>query len=83
MDQGTLLVIAAGNGGKLSPNGVKSHTGWTEVRCATALEDCIMREGLGWLDDQAPGGRDVWLIAAVDFGENVGFADVVLDAAPP
>jgi ESCRT-II complex subunit VPS22 len=75
MDQGTLLVIAAGSGGRLTSSGVKRQTGWTEMRCRTALDDCVMREGLGWIDDQAPAGRDVWLIAAVDFGESTGGVD--------
>jgi len=69
LDQGTLLVIAAGSGGRLTTNGVKRQTGWSDVRCRTALDDCVMREGLGWVDDQAEGGREVWLIAAVDFGD--------------
>ncbi|ORX39090.1 putative negative regulation of transcription by glucose-related protein [Kockovaella imperatae] len=68
-DQSTLLVIAAAAGGRLREAEVKRNTGWTEVRVRTALEDCIMREGMGWIDEQAYGGRDVWLIAAVNFDE--------------
>ncbi|WVQ81512.1 hypothetical protein IAT38_003636 [Cryptococcus sp. DSM 104549] len=68
-DQSTLLALAATTGGRLIPRAVKMQTGWAEVRVRTALEDCVMREGLGWVDEQADGGGtgDVWIIAATEF----------------
>lgn len=69
-DQSTLLVIAAGNGGRVNRSAVRKMTGWKDVRVSTALDDCVMREGMGWVDDQAgTGEREVWLIAAVTFEE--------------
>ena len=71
-DQSLLLVIAASTGGRLRTRDVKRSTGWEDVRVKLALEDCIMREGMGWVDDQVDGERDVWLVAAVDFDESDG-----------
>ncbi|ORY26249.1 putative negative regulation of transcription by glucose-related protein [Naematelia encephala] len=68
-DQSLLLILANDTGGKLTEDTVKAQTGWSDVRVRTAMDDCVMREGLGWIDQQAPGGRDVWLIAAVDMSD--------------
>lgn len=69
-DQSTLLTLAASTGGRLQRNKVRRATGWTDVRITTVLDDCVMREGMGWVDDQAgTGEREVWLIAAVTFDE--------------
>ena len=65
-DQSLLLVIAAAAGGRLNPDTVKRDTGWTDIRVRTALDDSVMREGMGWLDDQ---NGEVWLIAAVEFND--------------
>jgi len=70
MDQSTILTLAATTGGKLTRGAVKRQTGWNDVRTSRVLEDCVMREGMGWVDDQAGSGEsEVWLIAAVTFGE--------------
>lgn len=68
-DQSFLLVLASDTGGRLSESSVRDKTGWSDVRSRTALDDCVMREGLGWLDDQSS-EREVWLIAAVDFQDS-------------
>ena len=69
-DQSLLLVIAASTGGRLRTGDVKRNTGWEDVRVRLALEDCVMREGMGWVDEQVDGEREVWLVAAVDFDDN-------------
>jgi len=70
MDQSTILTLAATTNGRLTRSGVKAQTGWNDVRTSRVLEDCVMREGMGWVDDQAGSGEsEVWLIAAVSFGE--------------
>ncbi|KAI9636709.1 putative negative regulation of transcription by glucose-related protein [Dioszegia hungarica] len=66
-DQSLLLVLASDAGGRLTERGVMQTTGWSNVRARTVLEDCVMREGLGWVDEQGD-ERCVWVIAAVDFG---------------
>ncbi|ADV23009.1 ESCRT-II complex subunit VPS22 [Cryptococcus gattii Ru294] len=66
-DQSTLLAIAATTRGRLHPAVVREQTGWTEVRVRTAMEDCVMREGLGWIDEQAGDYHEVWIIAATEF----------------
>jgi ESCRT-II complex subunit VPS22 len=72
LDQSTLLTIAAGLGGRLVPSRVKRMTGWNDVRTITALENSVMAEGMGWVDEQGNSGeREVWLIAAVSFDESV------------
>ena len=71
-DQSWLLVLAASSGGRLTSRTVRQGTGWSDVRARTALEDCIMREGLGWVDEQAEDGeRVVWLLAAVEMDESL------------
>lgn len=65
-DQSTLLVIAATTGGRLTETRIKRQVGWTDVRARQALEDSVMREGLGWVDEQ-DSERSVWLMPAVDF----------------
>ncbi len=67
-DQSLLLVIASDTGGRLTEGIVADMTGWNRIRCRTVLEDCVMREGLGWRDDQGE-EPSIWLIAAVDFGD--------------
>jgi ESCRT-II complex subunit VPS22 len=70
-DQSTLLVLAVSTNGKLSVNSIKRDTGWSDVRANTALDDTVMREGLGWVDEQTESGeREVWMISAVDFGSD-------------
>jgi len=64
-DQSMLLALAADTGGRLSIASVKRATRWTEDRIRLCLDDCVMREGLGWLDENG----DVWIIAAVDFAD--------------
>lgn len=70
-DQSVILVLAKDAGGRLTESGVKEKTGWSDVRSRTVLDDCVMREGLGWVDDQAGlGEKVVWIIAAADFKED-------------
>ena len=70
VDQSALLALAATRGGRLSEGVLKASTGWSDVRVRSALEDCVMREGVGWVDEQVGGAsREVWIIAAVDLGE--------------
>jgi ESCRT-II complex subunit VPS22 len=66
-DQSFLLVLASDAGGRLTERGVMQTAGWSDVRARTALDDCVMRDGLGWVDEQGE-ERSVWLIASVDFG---------------
>lgn len=65
-DQSALLVIAATTGGRLTETHLRQSLGWNDVRARRAVEDSVMREGLGWVDDQGS-QRAVWLIAAVEF----------------
>ncbi|ODO01557.1 hypothetical protein I350_06377 [Cryptococcus amylolentus CBS 6273] len=66
-DQSTLLAIAATTGGKLGWGLVKTQTRWSDVRLDVALDDCVLREGLGWADEQDEGERVIWIIAATSF----------------
>ena len=69
-DQGILLVLAASTGGRVTPAAVKTHTGWTDVRARAAVDNCVVRDGLGWVDEQdsaSGGGQVVWILAAVEF----------------
>ncbi|WVQ93267.1 hypothetical protein IAU59_000333 [Kwoniella sp. CBS 9459] len=82
-DQSVLLSIAATTSGRLIPREVRIMTGWSVDRVGVALEDCVMREGLGWVDEQVVGnvadnrvgtgsvfGRsEIWVIAATSFEE--------------
>lgn len=72
-DQSLLLVLANDPdlGGRLTEGIVKEKTGWSDVRARTVLDDCVMREGLGWVDEQGE-ESSVWVIAAVDFGGTGG-----------
>jgi len=65
-DQTTLLVIAATTNGRLTESRIRRELGWNDIRARQALEDSVMREGLGWVDEQ-DSERSVWLIAAVVF----------------
>lgn len=65
-DQSALLVIAATTGGRLTESRIRKSLGWNDVRARQALEDSVMREGLGWVDEQGS-EKSVWLIAAVEF----------------
>lgn len=69
-DQSALLVLAADQGGRLTESTVRRQTGWPPMRCLTALDDCVMREGLAWVDEQAS-EREYWIMAAVS-SEGVG-----------
>ncbi|WVQ75477.1 hypothetical protein IAR50_005102 [Cryptococcus sp. DSM 104548] len=70
-DQSTLLAIAATTGGKLGWGLVKTQTRWLDVRVDVALDDCVLREGLGWVDEQDEGERVVWVIAATPFASTI------------
>jgi ESCRT-II complex subunit VPS22 len=71
-DQSALLIIAATTGGRLTESRIRRELGWGDVRARQALEDSVMREGLGWVDEQ-DSERSVWLIASVEFeGQGLG-----------
>lgn len=74
-DQSSLLVIAATTGGRLTELVIRHNLGWNDVRARQALDDSVMREGLGWVDEQDT-ERSVWLMPAVDFGGVDAGADV-------
>ena len=65
-DQSALLVVAATTGGKLTESRIKRELGWGDVRARQAMEDSVMREGLGWVDEQDT-EWSVWLMPAVNF----------------
>lgn len=65
-DQSALLVVAAKTGGRLSESRIKKDLGWADVRARQAMEDSVMREGLGWVDEQDT-EWSVWLMPAVNF----------------
>lgn len=65
-DQAMLLVLASETGGVLTAGSIQESTGWDRTRAETALGDCVMREGLGWVDDV---DGSVWLMAAVEFDD--------------
>lgn len=62
-NQSMLLVLASESGGHLTETGVREKTGWAALRARTALDDCVMREGLGWVDEDG----SVWVVAAIEF----------------
>ncbi|WVF65605.1 hypothetical protein IAT40_000335 [Kwoniella sp. CBS 6097] len=68
-DQSVLLSIAATTSGRLIPREVRLLTGWSAERVGIVLEDCVMREGLGWVDEQVGSGAEIWVIAATSFEE--------------
>jgi ESCRT-II complex subunit VPS22 len=71
-DQSALLVVAAESGGKLTESRIKKDLGWGDVRARQAMEDSVMREGLGWVDEQDTEWC-VWLMPAVNFeGQGLG-----------
>lgn len=68
-DQSMLLVLAqSGRRGVLTERIVRERAGWSAVRARTALDDAVMREGIGWVDEQGA-EKEVWLLAAVEFEE--------------
>jgi ESCRT-II complex subunit VPS22 len=71
-DQSLLLVLAKDAGGLLREADVRAKTGWSDLRTRNAMEDCVMREGVGWVDELPQGGWEVWIMAAVEFGEATG-----------
>ncbi|WVQ63976.1 uncharacterized protein L199_002134 [Kwoniella botswanensis] len=76
-DQSILLSLAATTGGRLNKREIKVQTGWNDDRIDLGLRDCVMEQGLGWVDEQSiseeGGGKqirgDVWIIAAAVFEE--------------
>ncbi|WWC73148.1 uncharacterized protein I206_107114 [Kwoniella pini CBS 10737] len=75
-DQSILLNIAITTGGKLNKREIKLQTNWSDDRIELGLNDCVMEQGLGWVDEQSNdiyyGGEikgDVWIIAATTFEE--------------
>ncbi|KAL7421393.1 ESCRT II complex subunit Dot2 [Cryptotrichosporon argae] len=65
-DQTALLSLASAAGGRLTPALVVAHTGWQPARARHAVDECVMREGMGWVDAQDADGV-VWVLAAVAF----------------
>jgi ESCRT-II complex subunit VPS22 len=74
-DQSALLVIAATTGGRLTESRIRRELGWNDVRARQALDDSVMREGLGWVDEQDT-ERSVWSMPSVAF-EGQSLAGVV------
>ncbi|KAK6904364.1 hypothetical protein I204_07030 [Kwoniella mangroviensis CBS 8886] len=76
-DQSILLSLAATTGGRLNLREIEVQTGWNDDRIDLGLRDCVMEQGLGWVDEQCSteGGRgeeirgDVWIIAVTGFDE--------------
>lgn len=68
-DQSLLLVLASDVGGRLTERGLMEMAGWSDVRARTVLDDCVMREGLGWVDEQGE-EKSIWVMPAVDFGSS-------------
>ncbi|KLT44338.1 winged helix DNA-binding domain-containing protein [Cutaneotrichosporon oleaginosum] len=66
-DQSMLLVLAADSvpRGRLDAFDVAKAAGWSGSRAKTALDDAVMREGMGWVDEDG----SVWLLAAVEFAD--------------
>jgi len=58
MDHTTILQIAE-NGGFVSISKIKSQLNWQVDRAIRVL-DCMVKEGLAWVDDQAPKERLYW-----------------------
>jgi len=61
-DQSMLLVLASEAGGHLTGSTVMDKTEWVGLRARTALDDCVMRQGLEWRDEDG----SVWVVAAVE-----------------
>lgn len=70
-DQTVVLAYAKEMGGRVTERGLAVKTGWQDVRVKQALEDCVGREGMGWIDDQSLGGDgiEIWLMVAVQWDE--------------
>ncbi|WWC64092.1 uncharacterized protein I303_106699 [Kwoniella dejecticola CBS 10117] len=81
-DQSILLSIAIASGGRLTQREIKGQTSWSDDRIRLGLVDCVMDQGLGWVDEQSHSVSvsnlaglgnasevrgDVWIIAATNF----------------
>lgn len=68
-DQSVVLAYAKEMGGRVTERGLQMKTGWKDVRVKQALEDCVGREGMGWVDEQSLGGHgmEVWVMVAVQW----------------
>jgi ESCRT-II complex subunit VPS22 len=64
MDQTTILQKAESNGGFVSQSLLESQLGWDKARSQRAL-DCLMTEGLAWIDTQNPEGENLFWIPSI------------------
>ncbi len=69
IDQGSLLSFAAGHGGVFNERMIMQMLGWNDVRARNAIDNMVKRDGLGWVDEQAEGGVDVWVPSTLNWQE--------------
>lgn len=69
VDQSALLAFAAGHAGVLREREIMSLLGWSDVRARNGLVNMVERDGLAWIDEQAQGGREVWVPSTLEWLE--------------
>lgn len=69
-DQGIVLSVARGTGGRVTEGALIDKTGWTQDRARAALENMLIRDGLCWLDEQdEQSGRSYWIVSVMQWDE--------------
>lgn len=69
-DQGVVLSVARGTGGRITERMLAEKTGWTQDRARAALDNMLLRDGLCWLDDQdEQSGRSYWIVSVMQWEE--------------
>ncbi len=69
VDQAALLALARAHAGVLREREVMAALGWTDVRARNALGNMVERDGLAWVDEQAQGGKEVWVPSTLEWNE--------------
>jgi ESCRT-II complex subunit VPS22 len=69
VDQGALLAFASEHGGAFNERLIMRMLGWNDVRARNAIDNMVKRDGIGWIDEQAEGGVDVWVPSTLNWQE--------------
>ena len=64
MDQTAILQKSESKGGFVSQSMLEKESGWDRARSQRAL-DCLISEGLAWIDTQNPGGETLYWIPSI------------------
>ncbi|OCB83851.1 winged helix DNA-binding domain-containing protein [Sanghuangporus baumii] len=69
-DQGVVLSVARGTGGRITQRILADKTGWTLDRARAALDNMLIRDGLCWLDEQdEQSGCAYWIVSVMQWDE--------------